>query len=111
MCNLGPYQKLVMDAYDAGGPDIWRNKLESIAYNAGAQDMKNKLLVPVLFVGICIGTAIPIAYSKMKNGIEKKKIESLYLQAEMPNAKTEIKQNTIKAVDKTAEESEDIIDE
>lgn len=111
MCNLGPYQQLVIDAYNAGGPDIWRNKLESIAYSAGAQDMKNKLVAPVLFVGICIGTAIPVAYSKIKNRIEKKKIENLYLQAGIPNVETEIKQNTIKSVDKTAEESEDPIDE
>jgi len=111
MCNLGPYQKLVIDAYNAGGPDIWRNKLESIAYNAGAQDMKNKLVAPVLFVEICIGAAIPIAYSKIKNGIEKKKIESLYRQADVLNAETEIKQNTVKSVAKTAEESEDTIGE
>lgn len=111
MCNLGPYQQLVIDAYNAGGPDVWRNELKNIAYNAGAQDMKSKLVAPVLLVGICIGAAIPIAYSKIKNEIEKKKIENLYLQTEVLNTETEIKQNTIKSVAKSTEESEDSINE
>lgn len=46
------YAKMAQDAANAGGPDKWLEVIKKAAYDAGASDMKNALVLPLLAAGM-----------------------------------------------------------
>lgn len=106
MSNLGGYQNIVEEAHKAGGPDKWLEIVKKAAYDAGAADMKNSLIVPLLGLGIGIGVAGVLATQKIYNWIreneEKKVISEVeakkaekYLLEELEKSMAECETSTI----------------
>ena len=59
------YAKMAQDAANAGGPDKWREVIKKAAYDAGASDMKNALVLPLLAAGMGIGAVSVIGGKRM----------------------------------------------
>ncbi len=105
MSNLGRYQDIVVEANKAGGPDVWIDAIKKDAYNSGASDMKNTLVVPLLMAGVGIGSLGVIGYQKIKKWISDKKEEKLLTEAEAAQAEEFLK----KELEEAVEELEDNI--
>ena len=65
-----PYAQLVVDAQNAGGPDLYRRNLFEIGYNAGKQDM-------LLWIGIAAaGGALTVAlYNSVLGMLRERRAE------------------------------------
>ena len=98
MSNLGGYQDIVVEAHKAGGTDIWLDAIKKSAYNAGATDMKNKLVAPLLTAGVGIGIVGTIAYIKITNWISEKKKEKLLTEKEAQEAEKYLKKELDDAI-------------
>ena len=95
----------VVEANKAGGPDVWIDAIKKDAYNSGASDMKNTLVVPLLMAGVGIGSLGVIGYQKIKKWISDKKEEKLLTEAEAAQAEEFLK----KELEEAVEELEDNI--
>lgn len=99
MSNLGGYQDIVVEAYKAGGMDIWLDTIKKAAYNAGATDMKNTLLASLLAAGVGIGMVGTIVYKKITKWISEKKKEKLLTDKEAQEAEKYLKQELDTAIE------------
>lgn len=84
--NLGGYQNIVVDAHKAGGPDKWLEIIKKSSYKAGAADMKNSLIVPLLGLGIGIGVVGVLATQKIINWIRENKEQKVISEVEAKQA-------------------------
>lgn len=99
MSNLGGYQDIVVEAHKAGGTDIWLDTIKKAAYNAGATDMKNTLVAPLLAAGVGIGMVGTIVYKKITKWISDKKKEKLLTEKEAQEAEKYLKQELDTAIE------------
>ena len=99
MSNLGRYQDIVVEANKAGGPDVWIDAIKKAAYENGASDMKNILIVPLLLAGAGIGSLGVIGYQKIKKWISDKKEEKMLTEAEATQAEEFLKKELEDAID------------
>ena len=99
MSNLGRYQDIVVEANKAGGPDVWIEAIKTNAYNNGASDMKNTLVMPVLLAGVGIGSLGVIGYQKIKKWISDKKEEKLLTKTEATQAEEFLKKELEDAIE------------
>lgn len=104
MSNLGGYQDIVVEAHKAGGTDIWLDTIKKAAYNAGATDMKNTLVVPLLVAGTGVGIVGTIAYKKIAKWISDKKEEKLLTEKEAQEAEKYLKQELDNAIEELERE-------
>lgn len=98
MSNLGGYQDIVVEAHKAGGTDIWLDTIKKATYNAGATDMKNTLVAPLLAAGVGIGIVGTIAYKKITKWISDKK-KKLLTEKEAQEAEKYLKQELDTAIE------------
>lgn len=98
MSNLGGYQDIVVEAHKAGGTDIWLDTIKKATYNAGATDMKNTLVAPLLAAGVSIGIVGTIAYKKITKWISDKK-KKLLTEKEAQEAEKYLKQELDTAIE------------
>ena len=104
MSNLGGYQDIVVEAHKAGGTDIWLDSIKKAAYNAGATDMKNTLVLPLVAAGVSIGIVGTIAYKKITQWVLDKKEEKLLTDKEAIEAENYLKQELDDAIEKLEKE-------
>ena len=93
------YAQMAKKAADAGGPDAWIDTIKKAAYNSGASDMKNTLVVPLLLTGIGIGTVGVIGYQKIRKWISDKKEEKLFTENEAIQAEKFLKKELEEAIE------------
>ena len=93
------YAQMAKNAANAGGPDVWLDTIKKAAYNKGASDMKNTLVIPLLLTGIGIGTVGVIGYQKIKNWISDKKEEKLLTEKEAIKAEKFLKDELDNAIE------------
>lgn len=105
MSNLGGYQDIVVEAHKAGGTDIWLDTIKKAAYNGGATDMKNTLVLPLLAAGAGIGIVATIAYKKIAEWISDKKKEKLLTEQEAQEAEKYLKQELENAIEEFEEDA------
>lgn len=96
-----PYAKMAQDAADAGGPDKWIKVIKEAAYDAGAADMKHKLVLPLLATGIGFGSVCVIGVQKFYKWAAEKKRERLTAAQEAVEAEEYLKEKLTEAADKT----------
>ena len=94
-----PYAKMAQDAANAGGPDKWLDVIKKAAYDAGASDMKNTLVLPLLSAGVGIGAVCVIGGQKIHKWVVKKKQERLITEQEAAEAEEYFKKELSKAID------------
>lgn len=99
MSNLGDYQWMTTAAKQAGGPDAWLDTIKKAAYNSGASDMKNTLVVPLLLTGIGLGSAGVIGYQKIKKWLSDKKEAKLLTEKEATQAEVFLKNELDAAIE------------
>lgn len=87
------------DAANAGGPDKWLEVVKKAAYDAGASDMKNALVLPLLATGVGLSAVCVIGGQKIHKWIIKKKKERLITEEEAADAKEYLKKELSKAID------------
>lgn len=80
------YAKLVEDVSKKGGVDNWINTIKMNAYNKGAADMKNSLVVPLLAAGVGIGIAGVLATQKIINWVRENKEKKVITDIEAKQA-------------------------
>ena len=85
------YAKMAQDAANAGGPDKWIELIKKTAYNAGASDMKNTLVFPLLATGVGVGIVCTISEQKIYRWIVKKKQMQLIIEQESIDAEKYLK--------------------
>ena len=93
------YAKMAQDAANAGGPDKWLEVIKKAAYDAGASDMKNALVLPLLATGVGIGAACVIGGQKIHKWVVEKKQERLITEQEAADAEEYLKKELSKAID------------
>ena len=91
---------------DAGGPDKWVELIKKGAYDAGASDMKNKLVLPLLATGVGIGAVCVAGGQKIHKWIVEKKQERLITEQEAVNAEKYLKKELSEAVEELQTENE-----
>lgn len=91
MSNLGGYQDIVVEAHQAGGTEIWLNKIKELSYQQGASDTKNKLFAPLLAIGVSFGVFGTIAYQKLSTWIAERKAKKLLTEKEALEAEEYLK--------------------
>ena len=94
-----PYAKMAQDAANAGGPDKWLEVIKKAAYNAGASDMKNALVLPLLAAGVGIGAVCVIGGQKIHKWIVEKEHEQLITEQEAADAEEYLKKELSEAID------------
>ena len=94
-----PYAKMAQDAVNAGGPDKWLEVIKKAAYDAGASDMKNALVIPLLAAGVGLGTVCVIGGQKIHKWILEKKQERLITEQEAADAEKYLKKELSEAID------------
>ena len=94
-----PYAKMSHEASEAGGPEKWVEMIKHDAYENGAEDMQEKMMLWV-YVAAGVGALTTFLAQKVKNHIEKKKEEK---QKRADSAK----EATEKIIEYMAEEKED----
>ena len=80
------YAKLVEDVSKKGGVDKWINTIKTNAYNKGAADMKNSLVIPLLAAGVGIGIAGVLATQKVIEWIRENKEKKVITEREAKQA-------------------------
>ena len=95
----------MLEAHKAGGTDVWLDTIKKAAYNAGATDMKNTLVLPLLAAGAGIGIVGTIAYKKIAKWILDKKEEKLLTEQEAQEAEKYLKQELDNAIEELEEET------
>ena len=93
------YAKMAKKAANAGGPEVWLSTIKKAEYNRGASDMKNTLVVPLISIGIGIGTIGVIGYQKIKKWISDKKEEKLLTEKEAMQAEKFLKKELDDAIE------------
>ena len=100
--------QMAKKASNAGGPDLWIETIKKAAYNSGASDMKNKLVVPLLLAGVGIGTAGVIGFQKFKEWIADKIAEKTLTEKEAAEAEFFLKKKLDTAIEELeAEQASD----
>ena len=94
-----PYAKMAQDAANAGGPDKWLEVIKKAAYDAGASDMKNALVIPLLAAGVGLGTVCVVGGQKSHKWVIDKKKERLITEREAAVAEEYLKKELSKAMD------------
>lgn len=103
-----PYAKMAQDAANAGGPDQWLEVIKQTAYDAGASDMKNTLVAPLLLIGVGIGTVGVIGYQKIKKWVSEKKEEKMLTEQETAQAEKFLKKELEDAVEELEDDKKQI---
>ena len=98
MANDWPYAKMAQDAANAGGPDKWLELIKKAAYNAGASDMKNTLVFPLLATGVGLGIVCTIGEQKIHRWIVKKKKKQLITEQEAIDAEKYLKKELAETI-------------
>ena len=93
-----PYAKMAQEAASAGGPEQWLELIKKTAYEAGASDMKNALIVPLLAAGVGLGALGVVGYQSIHKWIVEKKQESLITEQEAAEAEEYLKKELGKAI-------------
>ena len=93
------YAKMAQDAANAGGPDKWLAVIKEAAYDAGATDMKNALVFPLLATGVGIGAVCVIGGRKIHKWVVEKKQERLITEQEAADAEEYLKKELSEAID------------
>lgn len=52
LSNLGRYQEIIEEAYQAGGPDIYLDNIRKIEYAKGACDMSKTAIGTAVIIGV-----------------------------------------------------------
>ena len=86
-----PYAQMTQEAAKAGGPDKLLEKVKKAAYESGASDMKNELVVPLLATGIGLGAICAIGVKKIWTRIAEKKRSRLITEQEALEAEEFLK--------------------
>lgn len=94
-----PYAKMAQNAANAGGPDKWLEVIKKAAYDAGAADMKNALVLPLLAAGVGIGAVCVIGGQKIHKWVVEKKQERLITEQEAADAEEYLKKELSEAID------------
>lgn len=63
------YAKLSHVVSEAGGVEQWLEEIKSNAYSKGQSDMKEKLVIPVLVIGMGMGAITVTGYQKIKKWV------------------------------------------
>ena len=80
------YAQMSQEAAAVGGPDAWLNSIKEEAYNNGASDMKNKLVLPLLLAGMGLGIIGAVGYQKISKWIAEKKVGRFITEQETVDA-------------------------
>lgn len=99
MSNLGRYQWVTEEAYKAGGVDKWLEIIKEAAYEKGASDMKNALVLPLLGAGVGLGAVCVVGGQKIRKWLTSKKQEKLITANEAAQAEEYLKAELSDAVD------------
>lgn len=99
MSNLGKYQWMTEEAANAGGVDKWLEIIKKAAYDEGASDMKNGLVIPLLAAGVGLGALCVVGGQKIHTWIADKKHERLINASEAAMAEEYLKTELAEAVD------------
>lgn len=94
-----PYAKMAQDAANTGGPEKWLEVIRKEAYDAGASDMKNALVLPLLAAGVGIGAVCIIGGQKIHKWVVEKKQERLITEQEVAEAEEYLKKELSEAID------------
>ena len=94
-----PYAKMAQDAANAGGPDKWLDVIKKAAYDEGASDMKNALVLPLLAAGVGIGAVCVIGGQKINKWVVEKKQERLITEQEAAETEEYLKKELSEAID------------
>ena len=95
------YAQMSQEAAAVGGPDAWLSSIKEEAYNNGASDMKNKLILPLLLAGMGLGTIGTVGYQKIRKWIAEKKAERLITEQKV----VDVEELVEKELDVTIEEA------
>lgn len=93
------YAQMSQEAAAAGGPDAWLGIIKKAAYNSGASDMKNKLVLPLLIAGVGIGALGTVGYQKISKWITEKKAERRITEQEAVEAEAFLKKELDAAIE------------
>ena len=104
MSNLGKYQDIIEEAFAAGGPDKLIDSIKKDSYDAGALDMKNKLIIPLLAAGVGIGVVGTIVYKKTKARLSDKKEKKIPSDKDAAKAEILLKQEITPAIEEIKKE-------
>lgn len=85
------YAKMAQEASASGGPEAWIETIKRSAYNSGASDMKNRLVVPLMLAGVGIGSIGVVGYQKIHKWISEKRNEKLLTEKEAAEAEEFLK--------------------
>lgn len=94
-----PYAKMSQNAANAGGPDKWLEIVKKAAYDSGASDMKNALILPLLTAGVGLGAVCVIGGQKIHKWIVEKKNGRLITEQEAADAEEYLKKELSEAID------------
>lgn len=94
-----PYAKMVQDAANTGGPEKWLEVIKKASYDAGASDMKNALVFPLLVVGAGLGAVCAIGGQKIHKRLTEKKKRRLITAQEASEAEEYFKNELVEVVD------------
>lgn len=100
MSNLGKYQWATEEAAKVGGVDKWLEIIKKAAYDEGASDMRNALVLPLLGAGVGLGAVCIVGGQKIHKWIVSKKQEKLITASEAEQAEKYLKAELSNAVDK-----------
>lgn len=100
MSKSWDYAIMAKKASDAGGPEKWLELIKKGAYDAGASDMKNKLVLPLLATGVGIGAVCVAGGQTIHKWVVEKKKERLITEQEAVNAEEYLKKELSEAVNK-----------
>jgi hypothetical protein len=85
------YAKHSLEVSQAGGVDAWVKTIKENAYKQGGDDMKNKLVFPLLMTGTVIGTTGCYVYQKIKPKITAKRESKKILASKAEKAENLLK--------------------
>ena len=93
------YAQMSKRAAEAGGPDAWIEIIKKTAYENGASDMKNRLVVPLLMTGIAIGAVGVVGYQKINKWLVEKKNAKIITDQEATVAEEYLKKELADAIE------------
>lgn len=99
MGNLGKYEWMTKEAANAGGVDKWLEIIKKAAYDEGASDMKNTLVLPLLAAGVGLGAICIVGGQKIHKWIASQKHKELITANEAAQAEKYLKAELSEAVD------------
>lgn len=98
MAKDWPYAKMSQDVANAGGPEKWLEFIKKASYDAGASDMRNALILPLLAAGAGVGVVCTIGVQKISKWVVEKKKARLLTEREASEVEEYLKNGFAKAV-------------